>query len=242
MCATALYTALQASLKGIDAFIVRTRAQILALDESTLGAVREQALTGAQARRDIVEAKESIAVRTCCRELSQCSTCRDHLLAPPQDLFDKIKDIKGKAEQSEVMVQEICADIKQLDVAKRHLTTTITSLKRLQMLITAVDRLQDAASRRQYQDAAQLLEAVNQLFTHFDEYDEVPKVRFMALAVGVVANKVGVYSCGCPCSQIAELLNTVTRVKKDLSMLGCCEVCCVCMCCVCVCVCVCSLF
>lgn len=94
-------------------------------------------------------------------------------------MFDKIKDIKGKAEQSEVMVQEICADIKQLDVAKRHLTTTITSLKRLQMLITAVDRLQDAASRRQYQDAAQLLEAVNQLFTHFDEYDEVPKVRFM---------------------------------------------------------------
>ena len=35
------------------------------------------------------------------------------------------------------MVQEICADIKKLDYAKTHLQSTITSLKRLQMLITA---------------------------------------------------------------------------------------------------------
>lgn len=33
------------------------------------------------------------------------------------------------------MVQDICADIKQLDTAKRHLTTTITALKRLQMWV-----------------------------------------------------------------------------------------------------------
>ncbi|EEY69612.1 uncharacterized protein PITG_18895 [Phytophthora infestans T30-4] len=48
--------------------------------------------------------------------------------------FHKIHDIRGKAEQSEVMVQEICRDIKQLDYAKRHLQTTLTALKRLHML------------------------------------------------------------------------------------------------------------
>ena len=32
------------------------------------------------------------------------------------------------------MVQEISRDIKALDYGKRHLTTTITTLKRLQML------------------------------------------------------------------------------------------------------------
>lgn len=53
--------------------------------------------------------------------------------ASSQDLFGKIQDIKHKAKQSDVMVQDICADIKQLDTAKRHLTTTITALKRLQM-------------------------------------------------------------------------------------------------------------
>jgi hypothetical protein len=40
------------------------------------------------------------------------------------------------------MVQEICADIKKLDYAKNHLQTSITSLNRLQMLISAVGQLE----------------------------------------------------------------------------------------------------
>ena len=59
-----------------------------------------------------------------------------------RELFEKINDIKTKASQSERMVQEICADIKKLDCAKNHLQSTITSLKRLQMLITAVSQLE----------------------------------------------------------------------------------------------------
>ena len=58
------------------------------------------------------------------------------------DLFQKISDIKQKASQSEKMVQEICADIKKLDYAKTHLQTSITSLNRLQMLISAVGQLE----------------------------------------------------------------------------------------------------
>jgi hypothetical protein len=46
----------------------------------------------------------------------------------------KIREIKSKAEQSETMVQEICRDIKKLDFAKKHVTTTITALHRLTML------------------------------------------------------------------------------------------------------------
>ena len=40
------------------------------------------------------------------------------------------------------MVQEICRDIKKLDYAKRHLTTSITTLRRLSMLISATQNLQ----------------------------------------------------------------------------------------------------
>lgn len=46
----------------------------------------------------------------------------------------KVREIKSKAEQSETMVQEICRDIKKLDFAKKHITTTITALHRLTML------------------------------------------------------------------------------------------------------------
>jgi uncharacterized protein YecA (UPF0149 family) len=70
----------------------------------------------------------------------------------------KIHEIKTKAEQSESMVQEICRDIKKLDCAKRHITTTITALHRLTMLVSAVEQLQVMASKRQYKEAAAQLE------------------------------------------------------------------------------------
>jgi Vps53-like, N-terminal len=54
------------------------------------------------------------------------------------DLFGKINEIRHKAEQSELMVQEICRDIKKLDYAKKHLTHTITTFRRLSMLVNAV--------------------------------------------------------------------------------------------------------
>ena len=54
------------------------------------------------------------------------------------ELFAKITEIRRKAEHSEYMVEEICRDIKKLDYAKRHLTTTITALRRLSMLVNAV--------------------------------------------------------------------------------------------------------
>jgi vacuolar protein sorting-associated protein 53 len=58
------------------------------------------------------------------------------------ELFEKIHDIKARAAQSERMVNEICHDIKKLDCAKTHLQSSITSLKRLQMLLTAVGQLE----------------------------------------------------------------------------------------------------
>ena len=92
------------------------------------------------------------------------------------ELFEKINDIKGKASQSERMVQEICADIKKLDYAKTHLQSTITSLKRLQMLITAVGQLEMMASGYHYREVANLMEAVKQLMNHFERYTSIPKV------------------------------------------------------------------
>nr|XP_011467639.1 PREDICTED: vacuolar protein sorting-associated protein 53 A isoform X2 [Fragaria vesca subsp. vesca] len=88
----------------------------------------------------------------------------------------KIREIKTKAEQSETMVQEICRDIKKLDFAKKHITTTITALHRLTMLVSAVEQLQVMASKRQYKEAAAQLEAVNQLCSHFEAYRDVPKI------------------------------------------------------------------
>lgn len=54
------------------------------------------------------------------------------------ELTLRMADIRRKAEASEAMVQEICRDIRKLDRAKGHLQITITSLRRLAMLVDAV--------------------------------------------------------------------------------------------------------
>ena len=54
------------------------------------------------------------------------------------DLFTQIRDIKTKAAESEATVRDITRDIKQLDVAKRNLTTAITTLNHLHMLVGGV--------------------------------------------------------------------------------------------------------
>ena len=105
--------------------------------ERTNSRARQSA--GSSARKDLENGKQSVA-----------------------ELFVKVREIKGKAEQSEQMVHEICRDIKSLDYAKRHLTTTITALKRLHMLLTAVEQLSATAGEKQYREAANLLDAVRQ--------------------------------------------------------------------------------
>lgn len=138
------------SLDRLEPFMMNVAVQIAELDEDISKTVQTQSEAGHQATRDVNEAKAAIG-----------------------ELFEKIRDMKAKAEQSEVMVQEICRDIKQLDFAKRHLQTTITALKRLHMLVTAVDQLQGVAKAKQYRESANLLDAVRQLLTHFESYAQV---------------------------------------------------------------------
>ena len=89
--------------------------QIRRVDGEILTAVRQQSTSGSRARQDLGAAKATIG-----------------------ELFGRIREIQRKAEQSELMVQEICRDIKKLDNAKKHLTATITALRRLSMLMNAV--------------------------------------------------------------------------------------------------------
>lgn len=144
------------SLANLGPFIDSIHSQIRRVDGEILEAVRRQSSSGSKARHELRTAQSSIT-----------------------EMLQQVGEIKRKAAQSEAMVQEICKDIKKLDFAKKHLTSTITALRRLGMLITAVDQLQLAAERREFGDAAHLLGAVQQLAAHFKEYSHVPRVAEM---------------------------------------------------------------
>lgn len=93
------------------------------------------------------------------------------------DLFIKIKNIKDRAEQSEQTVKEITRDIKQLDQAKRNLTTSITTLNHLHMLTGGVETLNTLTQKRQYGEAASLLQGVLNVMDNFKNYRSIPIVK-----------------------------------------------------------------
>ncbi|CAF2891267.1 unnamed protein product [Rotaria sp. Silwood2] len=74
-----------------------------------------------------------------------------------------MREIKDKADKSEEMVKEITRDIKQLDVAKKNLTTSVTTLNHLQMLIEGIDKIEIAIKKKSYGDIANLLHPVIKL-------------------------------------------------------------------------------
>ncbi|KAF9181642.1 Vacuolar protein sorting-associated protein 53 [Haplosporangium sp. Z 767] len=155
------------SLASVDQVLAKLQIKATQVQEELRELTRAQTDGGQKGQEEVEAAKKGIEM-----------------------LFFKIKEIKEKATQSEQMVQEITQDIKSLDYAKRHLTASITTLKRLQMLVTAVDQLKIMAQRKQYRETAQLLEAVLQLIQYFRTFQNV--------------------------KQIAELTESVARLQAEL--------------------------
>ncbi|CAK9099194.1 Vacuolar protein sorting-associated protein 53 A (AtVPS53) (Protein HEAT-INTOLERANT 1) [Durusdinium trenchii] len=141
------------SLGRLGNFIEQLKVQEREIEEGIKNAVRRQAAFGRRAKADLGDAK--LAVR---------------------ELFERIKAIKAKAEQSEELVSDVCRDIKSLHVAKRNLTLTVTALKRLVMLVTALEQLRSTAECRHYEQASSLIHAVEELSGHFQELSHVARV------------------------------------------------------------------
>jgi hypothetical protein len=120
------------------------------LDERISNALQRQSETAEATRRHVQDAKASV-----------------------ESLERRIRLVQEKASQSERAVLEITKDMKRLDCAKRHLQRTITTLKRLHMLVHAVEQLRLACLHKPFPDykaASQLVDATRLLLKHFDAY------------------------------------------------------------------------
>jgi uncharacterized protein (UPF0335 family) len=95
-------------------------------------------------------------------------------LAPNlKTLVSRVDRVQDQAIQTEASVSEISKDIRALDFAKRNLTTCINFSRRLQMVNTAVDQLKLHAQNKQYREAGQLIQAVEQLFSHLTTFNNL---------------------------------------------------------------------
>lgn len=143
----------EASLTGLDGLVQGLHRRIARIDAGVLSSVREQSRVRGRAREELARAREQA-----------------------KELAARVASIRAGAEASEALVQSICRDIRKLDAAKRNLTATISSLRRLGMLMGALDSLQAAVEAGNFAEAARLVEAVQALAAHFAAYAHVPRI------------------------------------------------------------------
>ncbi|KAF5383425.1 hypothetical protein D9757_006101 [Collybiopsis confluens] len=97
------------------------------------------------------------------------------------ELLGQMSQIREKATESEAVVRSITKDIQVLDLAKKNLILSMTTLKRLQMLVNALSQLEELVSEKKYREISQTLSArpsfaVKQLSSTFSSYRSIPRV------------------------------------------------------------------
>ncbi|KAI0075132.1 hypothetical protein K474DRAFT_1691959 [Panus rudis PR-1116 ss-1] len=92
------------------------------------------------------------------------------------DLLGQISRIREKATESEAVVRNITREIQVLDMVKKNLIHSMTTLKRLQMLVNALDQLDSHVKESNYQEIAQTLAAVQQIGDAFKSYRSIGRV------------------------------------------------------------------
>ena len=138
---------------SLASYIASLRSQLASTDDSIARAVRGHTRAAAESRTELAAAKSAIS-----------------------DLGDRIASIRNRAEDTEKAVRTVSKDVMQLDLAKKNITATITTLKRLVMLVNACEQLTFLAGEREYTKTAALVSALKEQQGHFEPLKGVPRV------------------------------------------------------------------
>ncbi|KAM8717272.1 hypothetical protein ACLKA7_004041 [Drosophila subpalustris] len=148
------------SLATIDETIQRMQCEVSLIDDNIRSVVRGQTNTGQDGQLALCEAQKVIS-----------------------SLFSHIIDVKTRAERTEEMVKEITRDIKQLDCAKRNLTSAITTLNHLHMLVGGIESLNELIERRSYGEILNPLQAITEVNQHFQQYSDIEEIKNLSQSV-----------------------------------------------------------
>jgi len=143
--------------------------EIQVIDENIRGVVRGVSSSGTEGKQALDEAKKTI-----------------------QQLFSQIGDITSRAEVTEEIVKGITSDIKQLDCAKKNLTSAITTLNHLHMLVGGVEQLKTLSQQRSYGEVINPLQAITEVNQHFAQYNEIPQIKELSTNVQEIHKQLAV--------------------------------------------------
>lgn len=148
------------SLTSIDETIQRMQCEVTLIDDNIRSVVRGQTNTGQDGQMALYEAQKVI-----------------------NTLYEHIIDVKTQAEKTEEMVKEITRDIKQLDCAKRNLTSAITTLNHLHMLVGGIETLEKLIEKRLYGEILNPLQAITEVNQHFQQYSDIEEIKKLSQSV-----------------------------------------------------------
>lgn len=107
-------------------------------------------------------------------------------------LTARVKEMKEQAGKAEEMVNQITADIKQLDTAKKNLTAAIIMLNNLHILVDGVDRLDSLIQNRNYGQVAALLQSCVDVLAQLERHKEMDHLKKLDEQVHLVREKLAV--------------------------------------------------
>ncbi|KAK5982781.1 Vacuolar protein sorting-associated protein 53, partial [Trichostrongylus colubriformis] len=186
------------SLAQLDTVIAAVESEIHDLDVELAALVESHDEVGAQGEAALQEAQKAMS-----------------------ELERRIDSIRGKTRSSDEIVREMTRDIKQLDIAKRNLTSSITTLHHLHILLTGVDSLAVWVDHRDYASIARQLPAILNVLQLFDEFQEVEQMAKItnrlnklkqALTVQLAGDMKAVFQAG----QLSERVTDMCRVAAAL--------------------------
>ncbi|KAH9839198.1 Vps53-like protein [Rhodofomes roseus] len=106
------------------------------------------------------------------------------------DLMGQMSRIREKATESEAVVRNITKEIQVLDLAKKNLIQSMTTLKRLQMLVNALSQLEDQVRDRKYHEIVQTLGAVKQIGASFKPFTSIQRISQLWRRIQEIQNEV----------------------------------------------------
>ena len=125
------------SLVNLESEIDSIKKEIHILDEEILNDIHEHAVLNKKTKDELANT---------------------HALT--KRLIFEIKSIKEKSVENERVVQEMCNDIKSLDLAKKNITASINCLGKFSDLITSLENLREYSTNKDYIKAENVLLSV----------------------------------------------------------------------------------
>ena len=141
------------SLDGVSEYARALRDEMRCLDEEIFNVIRGHASAAKKGKGDLDLAREAIA-----------------------ELSTRVVSIRDRAEESERTVKTVSRDIMLLDTAKKNVGLTVTTLKRLVMMVNACEQLAELAGSREYAQTPALIMSIKDLESAFDPIAHIPRI------------------------------------------------------------------